>query len=172
MASQKLTAEDFYIDMVSGNYKVMDIKEGELAIKFFCCYFDGARFSTPNINKMATVERGEHNSLAKVVWIKGFEIKKGAIASCVGHKSNNMLIIGADDISMAIAANHLLEVGGGFCVVKDGQVIADLKLPIDGLLSLKSSAEVNQRLTELKGAAKEIGITISEPFVQMNFLVL
>lgn len=57
-------------------------------------------------------------------------------------------------------------------LLKMDKVIADLKLPIDGLLSLKSSAEVNQRLTELKGAAKEIGITISEPFVQMNFLVL
>ena len=54
-------------------------------------------------------------------FVKGFGLKRGAIASSVGHDSHNITVVGADDADMALAVNRLIEMGGGFAVAEDGQ---------------------------------------------------
>ena len=66
----------------------------------------------------------------------GFGLKRGAVASSVGHDSHNICVIGADDADMAVAVNRLTAIEGGFVVADGGRVLAELPLPVAGLMSL------------------------------------
>ena len=69
-------------------------------------------------------------------FVKGFGMKRGAIASSVGHDSHNLCVVGVDEADMAVAANRLREIEGGFAVARDGKVVAELALPVAGLMSV------------------------------------
>jgi adenine deaminase len=73
---------------------------------------------------------------------------------------------------MALAANRLGEIEGGFVVVEGGRVLAELALPVAGLMSLNSFEEVHQDLIALRAAAKSLGVVLEEPFLQLAFLAL
>ena len=73
---------------------------------------------------------------------------------------------------MAAAVNRLREIEGGFAVARDGKVIAELPLPVAGLMSLKSFEAVHEALIPLRAAAKGLGVTLAEPFLQVAFLPL
>jgi adenine deaminase len=104
--------------------------------------------------------------------VNGFGLKAGAIASTVGHDSHNICVVGVSDNDMAFAANRLKEIEGGFCVVRDGKVLAELALPIAGLMSDKCFEDVRAALLPLRAAAKALGTTLQEPFLQVAFLPL
>jgi adenine deaminase len=99
-------------------------------------------------------------------------LRSGAIASSVGHHSHNLCVIGLDGAEMAVAANRLAEIGGGFCVVEGGQVKAELPLPIAGLMSDQPFGAVREALVALRRAAKALGVVLPEPFLQIAFLTL
>ena len=73
---------------------------------------------------------------------------------------------------MAMAANRLAEIEGGFVVVSDGEVLAELSLPVAGLMSLEPFEVVHDHLVDLRNAAQKIGVTLKEPFLQLAFLAL
>ncbi len=81
-------------------------------------------------------------------------------------------MVGATDEDMAAAVNRLIELGGGFVVAEGGRVTAELALPIAGLMSLSSFEAVADKLRELRDAAKALGCTLPEPFLQVAFLAL
>ncbi|NJM29329.1 MAG: adenine deaminase [Rhizobiales bacterium] len=122
--------------------------------------------------KVAVVERHGINGNIGVGFVNGFGLKAGAIGSTVGHDSHNICAIGADDGDMALAANRLREIGGGFVVVKAGEVLAELSLPVAGLMSDKSYEDVREALIPLRAAAKSLGTILPEPFLQVAFLPL
>jgi len=105
-------------------------------------------------------------------FVKGFGMKRGAIASSVGHDSHNICVVGADDADMALAANRLEAIEGGFVVVEGGRVLAELALPVAGLMSLDGHEAVRRALVQLRAAAKGLGVTLAEPFLQVAFLPL
>lgn len=105
-------------------------------------------------------------------FVKGFGMQRGAIASSVGHDSHNICVVGVDDADMALAANRLGEIEGGFAVVADGKVLAELPLPVAGLMSLEGKDAVREKLVALRAAAKSLGVTLAEPFLQVAFLPL
>ena len=125
-----------------------------------------------DVVKVAVIERHGINGNIGLGFVHGFGLQRGAIGSTVGHDSHNICVIGADDEDMAIAANHLKEIGGGFVVVHDGKVLAELALPIAGLMSDQPFEHVRERLTPLREAAKSLGTTLPEPFLQVAFLPL
>ena len=86
--------------------------------------------------KIAVIERHGINGNIGRSFAKGFGLKRGAIASSVGHDSHNITVVGATDEDMAVAVNRLIELGGGFVVADGGEVTAELALPIAGLMSL------------------------------------
>ena len=104
--------------------------------------------------------------------VKGLGLKSGAIASTVAHDSHNLMVIGKTIPDMVIAVNALINAGGGLCVANDGYVKSLLPLPIAGLLSLKSGQEIFEEIKLLKVEYQKLGITLSEPFIQMAFLAL
>ena len=105
-------------------------------------------------------------------FVHGFGLKQGAIGSTVGHDSHNICVVGVDDADMAIAVNHMREIGGGFVVVRGGKVLAELALPIAGLMSDQSFETVRTSLVGLRAAAKSLGTVLAEPFLQVAFLPL
>lgn len=104
--------------------------------------------------------------------MKGFGLKRGAIASTVGHDSHNITVVGANDADMAVAVNRLIDLQGGFVVAEGGDVKAEIALPVAGLMSTLSAPEVKAKLIPLRAAAKALGCTLAEPFLQVAFLPL
>lgn len=125
-----------------------------------------------DVIKVAVIERHGVNGNIGLGFVSGFGLKQGAIGSTVGHDSHNICVIGVSDEDMAFATNRLREIGGGFVVVRDGKVLAELPLPIAGLMSDKSFEEVREALIPLRAAAKALGTTLPEPFLQVAFLPL
>lgn len=122
--------------------------------------------------RIAVVERHGKNGNIATGFVKGFGLQAGAIASTVCHDHHNIACVGVDYGDMAVAANRLSEIEGGFVVARDGKVLAELALPVAGLMSLKPFEEVRARLVDLRAAAKSLGVTLEEPFLQLAFLAL
>ena len=122
--------------------------------------------------KIAVVERHGKNGNRATGFVKGFGLKRGAIASTVCHDHHNIAVVGADAADMALAANRLGEIEGGFVVVEGGKVLAELALPVAGLMSLKPFERVRDDLVALRAAAKSLGVVLEEPFLQLAFLAL
>jgi adenine deaminase len=125
-----------------------------------------------DIIKVAVIERHGKNGNHANGFVQGFGLKKGAIASTVGHDSHNICVVGVDEDDMALAANRLGEIKGGFVVVEDGKVTGEIALPIAGLMSLEPYETVRDTLHHLRHAAFALGATLEEPFLQLAFLPL
>lgn len=130
----------------------------------------------PDLNrdlvKIAVIERHGKNGNRATGFVKGFGLKRGAIASTVCHDHHNIAVVGADAGDMAVAANRLGEIEGGFVVVEGGKVLAELALPVAGLMSLEPFERVRDDLVALRAAAKSLGVVLEEPFLQLAFLAL
>lgn len=122
--------------------------------------------------KVCVVERHGRNGNIGRAFVHGFGMKRGAIASSVGHDSHNICVVGVDDADMAVAVNRLIELRGGFVVAEAGEVTGELALPVAGLMSERPFEEVHDALIELRKAAKALGVVLSEPFLQVAFLPL
>ena len=122
--------------------------------------------------RIAVIERHGVNGNRATGFVKGFGLQRGAIASTVCHDHHNIAVVGADYGDMALAANRLGEIEGGFVVVEGGRVLAELALPVAGLMSLAPFEEVRDGLVRLRAAAAGLGVVLEEPFLQLAFLAL
>ena len=122
--------------------------------------------------KIAVIERHGVNGNRATGFVKGFGLQRGAIASTVCHDHHNIAVVGADYADMALAANRLGEIEGGFVVVEGGRILAELALPVAGLMSLEPFEVVHRDLIKLRAAARSLGVTLEEPFLQLAFLCL
>lgn len=125
-----------------------------------------------DVVKIAVVERHGKNGNIATGFVHGFGLKAGAIASTVSHDSHNICVVGVSDEDIAAAANRLGEIEGGFVVVRDGKVLAEMPLPIAGLMSIEPYETVREQLRELRHAAEELGSILEEPFLQLAFVAL
>lgn len=125
-----------------------------------------------DVIKVAVIERHGKNGNIGRGFVKGFGLKRGAIASSVGHDSHNICVVGANEGDMAVAVNRLSEINGGYVIAVDGKVLAELPLPVAGLMSLDNADTVRKALIKLKAAAKQLGSVSEEPFQQTAFLPL
>lgn len=122
--------------------------------------------------KICVIERHRATGNIGKGFVKGFNLKCGAIASTVAHDSHNMIVIGTNDFDMYTAAVALIKCQGGKVVVKDGQIISQLPLPIAGLMSDREFDFVVEKCDELNKAAHSIGCKLEDPFMTMGFLSL
>ena len=122
--------------------------------------------------KIAVIERHGVNGNRATGFVKGFGLQRGAIGSTVCHDHHNIAVVGADYGDMALAANRLMEIEGGFVVVEGGRVLAELPLPVAGLMSLAPFEAVREELVRLRAAARSLGVVLEEPFLQLAFLAL
>ena len=128
--------------------------------------------SERDILKLAVVERHRGTGNVGLGLVRGLGLKGGALASTVAHDSHNIVVVGTNDDDMRLAVARLVELGGGQVVVAHGEILAELPLPIAGLMSDLPLEEVVRRGGELKKAAKNLGCGLSDPFMQLSFLAL
>ncbi|MCX5496128.1 adenine deaminase [Kaistia dalseonensis] len=177
--SRVVTAEDFRVSGRRGNQEspVIGVKAGLIITsheKAVLPVEDGVTVPdlARDIVKVVVIERHGKNGNIGRGFVTGFGLKRGAIASSVGHDSHNVTVIGANDADMAVAANRLRETGGGFVVAENGAVVAELALPVAGLMSELAFDDVRHELHHLREAAYDLGCTLPEPFLQIAFLPL
>jgi len=125
-----------------------------------------------DVLKVAVVERHKGTGNIGLGFVHGFGMKEGAIASSVGHDSHNICVVGANEAAMAHAVNRVIAMKGGFAVADKDGVKAELALPLAGLMSLEPFETVRHDLETLRDAAKALGCTLAEPFLQVAFLPL
>ena len=173
----KLTKEDFIVTPKSNRVRVIKTKKNELLTEKIILELD---FSTSNgidtnqdVIKVATFERHNGTGHRAIGFINGLGIKTGAIASSVSHDSHNLTIVGANEEDMALAGNTVIEMGGGLAVVKDGEVINTMPLPIAGLMSELSAEEVAKQNDSIRKSVYSLGaFTDVEPFMITAFISL
>jgi adenine deaminase len=122
-----------------------------------------------DILKMVVVNRYNNAPVAKA-FIKNFGLKKGAIASSVAHDSHNIVAVGVDDESICRAVNLVIENKGGVSCVGNEEII--LPLPVAGLMSADDGYIVAEKYAAIDKAAKELGSTLSAPFMTLSFMAL
>ena len=129
-----------------------------------------------DIARIAVVERHKATGRIGLAYVSGYGIERGAIASTVAHDAHNIMVVGARDASgpadMSVAIARVAEMGGGQVVVVDGKVVAEVALPIAGLMSPKPLLEVAAEIDRVVEAARELGITLDAPFMALSFLGL
>jgi len=123
-----------------------------------------------DILKIAVLERYGHNRMANA-FVRGFGLKKGAIASSVAHDSHNIIAVGTNAQDMANAVNKLVKNNGGLVAVSNGNYHS-LRLPIGGLMSTKSAEDVALKLENLHKVLDDMGCKLTSPFMAMSFLAL
>lgn len=123
--------------------------------------------------KLAVLERHHASGHMAVGIYKGFAIKDGAFASTVGHDSHNLVVCGDNDADMLTAIDALEACGGGYVAVRNGKVMAQLDLPIAGLMSDAPLDTILEKQRELLAVAKDFGVdSETDPFITMSFLAL
>jgi adenine deaminase len=125
-----------------------------------------------DLAKIAVVERHLGTGRVGLGFVRGFGLERGAIASTVAHDAHNVVVVGMNDASMAAAVRRLANRGGGIVVVDGAEVLAELPLPVAGLLSDAPLEEVVAASREVVDAVRTLGCRLEAPFQHLAFLAL
>jgi len=128
--------------------------------------------TSEDVLKIAVIERHHNTGNIGLGFVRGFQFQGGAIASSVGHDAHNIAVVSDNDDDMYTAAVALADVGGGQCVVSNGEIKAILPLPLAGLMSDGKPNEVILQQEALLAAVSAIGCPIEDPFMPLSFLPL
>ncbi len=177
---EEITAETFKVktDNDKVTVRVMEIipvKVGNYERHIILDTQDGYIKSDISQDALKAFVFERHNGTAThgVGFVKGFNIKKGALASTVAHDAHNLFVIGTNDEDMALAANTLIKSGGGLVACEDGKILGHVALPLAGLMNPFESAEVlSERIEELSKAWVTLGCNIESPFMTMALIPL
>ncbi len=177
----KITAETFAVEAPEGKTEVTvraievipaKVPDREVHVKI--SVKDGKLESDTEQDVLKTFVFERHHETGTVGkgFVKGFGINKGAMASTVAHDAHNLLVIGTNDEDMALAANTLIECGGGMVAVCDGKVLGCVPLPIAGLMNAKPVEEMSEIVSNLEKAWEQIGCDMPSPFMTMALIPL
>ena len=127
-----------------------------------------------DVCKIAVIERHHETGKIGLGFLNGYGIKFGAIAVSVAHDSHNIIVAGVNNSEMAFAVEKLIEMEGGMILVKDGEIISKIPLPIAGIMSDESGEIIAKKLDELhEKAHSELGISKNvEPVMTLTFMSL
>jgi adenine deaminase len=161
------TARVRVIGLIPGQILTLELAE-EVPVR------DGFACADPqrDLLKLAVIERHHNSGRVGLGFVRGFGLRRGALASSVAHDSHNLLVVGSDDREMLMAARAVAAMGGGQVVVEGEHVIAALPLPLAGLMSDLPLEEVCQRVRALSQAARSLGCVLEEPMMALSFLAL
>ena len=172
----ELSSSDFHIEEKSDICRAIEIIPGELITKEKKCRMNWNKNNgidtDRDILKLAVVERHKNTGHIGLGYICGIGMKTGAIASSVSHDSHNIIVVGTNDDDMAIAANHIRRFGGNV-VVDNGKIIAEMSLPVAGLMADCPGEEVARANEIVRSAVYGMGVPENiEPFMNMAFVSL
>lgn len=125
-----------------------------------------------DIAKLAVVERYGKTGGVGLGFVRGFTLRRGAMAYSMSHDHHNIVVIGCNDADMALAVNTVAELHGGLAVALEGQVLDSMALPIGGLMSEDTAEAVIAQLDQMNLAAARTGCTLPAPFMTLSFISL
>ncbi|WP_261305412.1 adenine deaminase [Paenibacillus andongensis] len=134
----------------------VDVRQGKL------------NWSESGYGLIATFERYGKNGNRAYGLIGGDTIKRGAIATTYSHDNHNMLVVGHNPVDMMIAANEVIKNQGGFSVVENGEVIANLELPVGGILTEVPLEQVAKEVEQLRKAMESLGYCHYNPIMSIS----
>ena len=156
-----LTAADFALDGGTRRCRVIRTVPGELITEEWITELalsrNGGVDLERDIVKLAVVERHHNTGHKGVGFVSGLGLKHGAVVSTVSHDSHNIVVIGTNDEDMAFAVNYILSIGGGCAAVRGGKVLAEVPLPVAGLISEQSAETVAAQDETLRQAICALG---------------
>ncbi|MFC1911317.1 adenine deaminase [Chloroflexota bacterium] len=171
------TAKSLKITATGETYPVIEIIPGQIVTRKAVekvRVMDGA--VVPDVDrdilKLVVVERHRASGNIGVGLVKGFGLKKGALASSVAHDSHNIIAVGTDDFDILKAIEEIKILQGGLVVCANLEVLASLPLPIAGLLSPEPLAAVVSQYENVEKAAASLGNLPPSPFTILSFLAL
>jgi adenine deaminase len=135
---------------------------------------DGEAVADPSrdLAKIAVIERHLGTGRVGLGFVRGFGLERGALGSTVAHDAHNLVVVGMNDVDMAKVVERLGQLGGGIVAVDEGEVLAELPLPVGGLLADLPLADVVERSRACTEAAERLGCRGATPFLTMSFLAL
>ena len=172
-----LKLEDIHTEFkVSETIHIMKATDGSLytgheAVTITGNPFQDSRYPWAEVQKIVVLNRYQPNARPVVGFVRGFGLNKGAIAGSVAHDCHNIVAIGASDELLLKALNRVIEMKGGQVAIADDDM-ADLALPIAGLMSPLGGHEVAYRCLQLCEMARQAGCQMRAPFITMAFLCL
>jgi len=175
MQQRTLNTSDFGIRGEDGIHKVIRLLDGELLTeldKVRCHSREGYIQSDIDVDvlKISVVNRYHHAPPANAL-IRGFGLKKGALASTIAHDSHNIIVVGVNDADMLTAVNALMAAGGGIAIAAEGEVHT-LSLPVAGLMSHEKAEVVAEGYRTLSDRARRMGSKLQAPFMTLSFMAL
>lgn len=152
----------------NGRVHVVGVRPGQIITDGFVRHANAR-----GVARLTVLERHGHGFAPSNGYAYGFGEKlSGAIVSSVGHDSHNLIGVSTDTRDLKAGFQYLKDNGGGFAVVRDGNVIAGLPLPFGGLMSSAPPSVIEKGLRKLRAASRSIGCELQEPFLQLAFLSL
>lgn len=171
----KKKVSDFRFESSAQQIRVIEALEGQLVTNErveVASIKDGNLVSNveKDLLKMAVVNRYQNEKPA-IAFVKNFGLKTGAIASSVAHDSHNIIAVGVSDEAICQAVNLLINNKGGIAAVSHSEEKI-LPLPVAGIMSDKSGETVGKQYEALDTMAKQLGSTLSAPFMTLSFMAL
>ena len=172
-----ISENDLRIPGKPGLIEVVGIEPGQITTQHLqeeAPLSDGEIVADPSrdLLKLVVIERHHASGKIGLGIVKGFGLRKGALASSVAHDAHNLVIVGVSNSDILRAARVLEEMGGGFACVVDGAVHAKVPLPYGGLVSPLPAHELVQQLHALDAAAAGLGCKLQHPCMTLSFLSL
>ena len=133
---------------------------------------DAVADATRDLAKIAVIERHLGTGRVGLGFVRGSGLRRGALASTVAHDAHNIVVVGMEDADMVRAVVRLGELEGGIVVVDGGEALAELPLPVAGLLADAPLAEVITQSLACNDAARTLGWSGATPFLTLSFLAL
>lgn len=135
---------------------------------------DGLLVADPgrDLAKILVIERHRASGDIGYGFVRGFRLESGAIASSVAHDAHNLIVVGTNDDDMLAAVVRIIKLHGGFVVVEGGEVLAEVPLPIAGLVSGEAAETVRDRLRAAVVATRRLGCPFEQPFMALSFMSL
>ena len=172
----ELGPDDFAI-VANGRIRVIGVEARQIVTRALVedpLVREGKAVAGPQtgLAKIAVIERHRNTGRMGLGFVRGFGMRRGALATSLAHDAHNVVVVGVSDSDMAAAANRLREIGGGQVVVANGAVIGEVPCPFGGLLSDLSIEDVAMRTKRVEKAAEEVGTILPSPFAAISFLSL
>jgi adenine deaminase len=125
-----------------------------------------------DILHIAVIERHHATGNIGRAFLAGMGLKRGAMASSIGHDHHNIVVMGADPADMAVAANRVVELGGGLVLIENGAVLEEIPLPLLGLMTDLDAWTLCEKRQAMLGKAAEMGCSVSDAFLFLSFITL
>ena len=163
-----LTAADF---ADSSPHAVLGMVDGEITTTD-CGYTDRIDLDY-DVLKIAVIERHKNTHHIGLGFIRGYGLKRGAVATSISHDSHNIIVVGTNEEDMAFAVNRVVALNGGIVVADAGQVTAEVPLAVAGIMSDEPLTVVNEKLEAAKEKAFTAGVNRNiDPFMTLSFMAL